>query len=134
MTETRVIIPGAQALLGFAGITTLMDSFDSLPQTAKTVHLVGLLAVALSVVLLMTPVAYHRLTGHGEDTEEFYQVASRLVIAAMFPLAVSLAAELFVVVFKVTGSVSLAILTSGFALLVFVAAWYVFPLLHRKAA
>jgi hypothetical protein len=104
MTETRVIIPGAQALLGFAGVTTLMDSFDSLPQTAKTVHLVGLLAVTLSVVLLMTPAAYHRLTGHSEGTEEFYQVASRLVIAAMFPLAVSLAAELFVVVFKVAGS------------------------------
>lgn len=133
LTEARVVIPGAQALLGFACITTLMDSFDRLPDAAKYLHLASLAAVALAVVLLMTPAAYHRLTGHGEESEDFFRLASNFVVAAMAPLALALAGELCVVVFKVTVSWPLAIGFGAVALLVFAAMWYGFPLLRRKA-
>ena len=61
LTEARVIIPGAQALLGFQLIAVLTKPFSELPPFFTYLHCVGLSAVALSVILLMTPAALHRI-------------------------------------------------------------------------
>ena len=61
LTEARVIIPGAQALLGFQLIAVLTKAFNELPSAFKYVHCVALSAVTLSVILLMTPAALHRI-------------------------------------------------------------------------
>ncbi len=95
-----MIIPGGQALLGFQFVATLMKSFEALPESTKIVHLVALSAVALSVVLLMTPAAVHRLAFQGEDDEDFFRIGSRLVISAALPLALGIAAEVYVVFSK----------------------------------
>ncbi|KQW22821.1 hypothetical protein ASC80_05630 [Afipia sp. Root123D2] len=71
LTEARVIIPGGQALLGFQFVATLTKSFSELPNWVQNAHATALLAVALSVLLLMTPAALHRLAYHGEDDPEF---------------------------------------------------------------
>src|SRR5205807_6955646 len=59
LTETRVVLPGAQALLGFQFLVILTEAFDNLPQSSKYVHLLSLGFITLSIVLLMTPAAYH---------------------------------------------------------------------------
>ena len=71
LTEARVIIPGGQALLGFQFVATLTKAFETLPQAMKWVHTAALAAVGLSVLLLMTPAALHRLAFHGEDDPQF---------------------------------------------------------------
>src|SRR5947207_9587775 len=55
LTEARVIIPGAQALLGFQFAVTLTRAFEQLPPGAKLAHTIALLCVALAVILLMAP-------------------------------------------------------------------------------
>lgn len=55
LTEARVVLPGAQALLGFQLITFLMDGFEKLPNLLKYVHLISLCLTAVSIILLMTP-------------------------------------------------------------------------------
>ena len=52
--------------------------------------------MTITVTILMTPAAYHRVVSQGEDTEEFYLLASRLVRASMFPLAPGLCADFYV--------------------------------------
>jgi hypothetical protein len=52
-------------------VTTLTRAFDNLPDPMKWLHAAALAAVALSVVLLMTPAALHRLAFHGEDDPDF---------------------------------------------------------------
>jgi hypothetical protein len=47
----------------------------------KLAHLPALSAVALAVVLLMTPAAVHRLAYQGEDNRRFFALGSRLVTA-----------------------------------------------------
>ena len=132
LTEARVIIPGGQALLGFQFVATLTKSFESLPQEMKWLHFAALAAVALSVLLLMTPAAVHRLAFHGEDDPQFFQIGSRLVIAAALPLALGISADIAIVVYKITesGAVSAAIASAAAA--VFVIAWYIYPLLARR--
>ena len=60
-----MILPGVQALLGFKLIVTLHRSFEELAASSRLIHIVSLCAVALAVVLLMTPAALHRITFAG---------------------------------------------------------------------
>src|SRR5262249_54969439 len=61
LTEARVVLPGAQALLGFQFAVTLTHSFEALPVYEKVAHVGALSVVALAVILLMTPAAIHRV-------------------------------------------------------------------------
>ncbi len=90
LTETRVVLPGAQALLGFQFATILLEAFDKLPLSSKNVHLISLALMGVSVIFLMTPAAYHRIVERGEDTEHFHNVASRLLLASMITLPIGI--------------------------------------------
>ena len=61
LTEIRMVLPGAQALLGFQFITLVLQEFEKLPDSMKITHLVSLSLMALAVILLMTPAADHRI-------------------------------------------------------------------------
>jgi hypothetical protein len=54
LTEARVILPGAQALLGFQLIIVLTEAFEKLPMPLKFLHGAALLCVVLSAILLIT--------------------------------------------------------------------------------
>lgn len=127
LTEARVVIPGGQALLGFQLIAMLTQAFHELPFAIQMLHAAGLCAVALSVMLLMTPAAVHRIAFDGADDEGFYRLGAGLVIAAAFPLAIGIAADVAVVFYKVTesGGVTAAAGCAAAALLLGV--WYVWP-------
>ena len=87
LTEARVVLPGAQALLGFQLAMMMMESFEKLPQSSKIVHLVSLCFIAATTILLIAPAAFHRLVERGEDTERFHSFASAMVVLAMITLA-----------------------------------------------
>jgi len=127
LTEARVVLPGAQALLGFQLITFLMDGFEKLPSISKYVHLTSLCLTAASIILLMTPAAYHRIVERGEETEEFHRFASRTLIAAMVPLAIAVCADFFVVVWAVTESIEAALVCGAAMLLLFFGLWFGLP-------
>ena len=61
LTEARVVLPGAQALFGFQLAIVLTQSFEQLPSASKITYVASLFLVALPIVLLMAPAAYHRI-------------------------------------------------------------------------
>jgi hypothetical protein len=124
LTEARTVLPGAQALLGFQFIGTLTEAFDKLPDALKYAHLASLALVAMSVVLLMTPAAYHRIVEHGEETEHFHRFSSRVLLASMIPLALGVTCSFFVVLQKVTHSLALSGTASGLLLALFFGLWF----------
>src|SRR5207237_1185550 len=124
LTETRVALPGAQALLGFQFLSILTQSFGSLPRPVQIVHLASLGAVALATMCLITPAAWHRIVEEGEDTERFHKVASVLVLSALFFLALGVAGDLYVVLMKVTESPALSVAAAVTALLFFYGLWF----------
>lgn len=134
LTETRVVLPGAQTLLGFQFITILTDAFEKLPSAAKYVHLSSLCMTALCIVLLMTPAAYHRIVERGEETEHFHRIAGRLLLAAMIPLALGVCGDFFVVTWKVTGSMDLALSSSLLLLGLFYGLWFGMTIYWRSIA
>ena len=131
LTEARVIIPGGQALLGFQLIATLTKAFNELPAMFKYVHSVGLCAVALSVVVLMTPAAVHRIGFDGEDDPVFFRIGSSLVIAGTIPLTIGIAADVAVVFFKATESANIAVAAGVAALAVLIGFWFAYPAWRR---
>jgi DMSO reductase anchor subunit len=132
LTESRVVLPGAQALLGFQFATMLMDNFDSLPLASKYVHLASLVLIAFSVIFLMATPAYHRIVERGEETERFYRFAGRMLLAAMVPLALGIAGDFFVVIRKVTGSAPVAVFSATAMLAFFYGLWFGFTFYRRK--
>jgi hypothetical protein len=127
LTEARLIIPGAQALLGFQFIAMLTSGFDRLPQSVKAVHALALCLVAINVILLMTPAALHRLSFNGEDSRAFLRIGSALVIAAPGFLAAGIAAETFVVLHKVSGNAGWAPTGALVSFVALIGLWYAIP-------
>jgi hypothetical protein len=134
LTEARVIIPGGQALLGFQFVCTFTRSFKELPLSIQYLHAAALCAVALSVLLLMTPAAVHRIAFHGEDDASFFRIGSALVIAASIPLAIGIAADIAVVFFKVTDNMGSASVAGAATLGVLFAVWLGYPMWRRNSA
>jgi cytochrome bd-type quinol oxidase subunit 2 len=132
LTECRVVLPGAQALLGFQFITTLTEAFEKLPSSSKYIHLASLALVTVSIILLMTPAAYHRIVERGELTEHFHRFASRIIIAAMIPLALGISCDFYLVVRKVTESAVGAIIAALVMLFFFYGLWFGFTLYRRN--
>ena len=127
LTEARVILPGAQALLGFQLAIVLTQAFESLPELSRLVHAISLGLVALAIMLLMAPAAYHRIVYSGEDSQDMHRVGSALVTAATAPLALGLAGDIYVVIGKIVGSET-GVYAALFALLVLIGLWYGYPL------
>lgn len=132
LTEGRIILPGAQALLGFQLSGFFSDAFEKLPRGSQMLHLIALSFVALTAILLMTPPAYHRIVEKGEETERFERVANRFVISAMIPLALGIVTDFYVVLNKVTKAPGLSLGISALVLLLFYGLWFVYPLLARN--
>ncbi|WP_036055107.1 DUF6328 family protein [Bradyrhizobium sp. URHD0069] len=131
LTEARVIIPGCQALLGFQLVAMLTYAFDELPSDAKIMHAAGLCCVTIATILLMTPAALHRQSFGGNDSELFLRLGSAFVIAGPLPLALGIAADVYVVFLKITHSTAITV-TAGLAmLLAMLGLWYLYPIWLR---
>jgi hypothetical protein len=131
LTEARVILPGSQALLGFQLAIVLTQAFEKLPATVKLVHGMALLFVALSIVLLMAPAAYHRIVYKGEDSEEFHRIGSRFVSYSTIPLALGLSADVFVVGTKIVSSELVSAMVAVAVLALLLGLWQGLPRLAR---
>jgi len=132
LTEARVVLPGAQALLGFQLVTMFMDGFDKLPNSSKFIHIASLALIALTTILLMTPAAFHRIAEGGEDTERMHTVASALLMGAMITLPLGICGDVFVVIEKVTKSISISVTCAILALAFFYGTWFGFTTYRRS--
>ena len=128
LTETRVILPGAQALLGFQLLVPLTKSFETLPASARTIHFAALVLVAVTVVLLIAPAAIHRIAFEGADDPRFLQLASRLATAALVPLALGIASELYVAGVRLLPDSPVVVWMAVGAACVLIGFWYALPL------
>lgn len=132
LTEARVMLPGAQAILGFQFAVMLTQAFDQLPPSAHAVHVTALALVALAVILLMTPAAIHRITFRGENDERFHALGSFFIVAAAVPLGLGISLEFYVALVRATQSSTLGIAGTCAITVLFAGLWFVQPLLLRR--
>jgi hypothetical protein len=133
LTEARVLLPGAQALLGFQMAVLLTDAFSDLPAGSTALHAVALCCVTLAIILLMAPAAFHRIAFDGQNNEAFYRLGSRFVIAAAAPLAVGITSDFYVAVARALQSPFLGTAMAVTIGTVLAMLWFVHPMVLRHA-
>jgi hypothetical protein len=130
--EARVILPGLQALFGFQTIAVFNDRFASLPIHATVCHLTGLGMVIVAIALVMTPAVYYRVVGPRCVSPRMVSRSSWLIRAAMAPLALGLALDMFTVIYAVTGALAASMVGALATLLILSSLWFVFPWYERR--
>jgi Family of unknown function (DUF6328) len=131
LTEARVVLPGAQALLGFQFAVTMTKTFADLSVGDRAVHFVSLSAMALAIMLLLTPATIHRITFGGRDSPAFHTIGSTLVTAALVPILLGIATDFYVAVTVMFGDRFLAAVGAVTVGVVLAALWYAIPLMLR---
>ena len=98
LNETRLLILGAQVLLGFQFQAFFQDGFSQLSLASQHLCLAGLMMVLLAVTVLVMPSMQHRIVEAGQSSERLVSATSSLTGLGLVPLAFSLALGVYVVV------------------------------------
>ena len=97
LEETRMLILGAQILLGFEFSGVFRNGFMALPVHARYLGGVALLLMIVTVALLIAPETYHHYVEYNADTGRFHQLISRMAGCSLLPFALSLGVALFII-------------------------------------
>ncbi len=131
LIETRMVLPGAQALLGFQLITIFEKGFEPIARVDKLTHIASLLAVGIATVLLMAPAAFHRIAEAGENTDRVHRYTACMLLAAMFFLALGMAGDFEVVLHILSRSYLISIPLAAVLLAFFYSLWFGYSLVRR---
>ena len=112
-----MVVPGLQALFGFQMMSIFNARFEMLSSRSQLLHLLALFLTTLSIGLIMTPAAYHRIVEPETGSEFFVRLTSTLIATAMVPLMISLTLDVYVVANLVAQR---PITSAAMAILVFV--------------
>ena len=131
LQELRVAGLGVQVLFGFLLSLPFTVRFVKLDGTQRDIYEAALLLAALSIALLIAPVAYHRWVFRRHEKERLLRTANVLALAGLATVALAVCMSvLLVLTFVASGwavSVMVALTFSTFVLL-----WLVLPLLGRR--
>lgn len=131
LDEARMLVLGAQVLLGFDFESFLMKRFDAVGTGLNRLQLVSLGLMLATLVLLLSPAAYHRIVLGGEDREALVGFTRRVTAAALFTFALGLAGDVGFVVARLGGTAP-AIAAGAVTAVACFAAWYALPWLRRR--
>jgi len=128
MAEARMVLPGIQALFGFQLVAVFSDRFDTvLGAREQAMHLAAVVTIAMAIVLIVTPAAYHRRTQSGQVSDDLLRISSWLVNLALVPLAAGLSIDIFVVAYAITAHTVLSAAVAGLMAAALVGLWFAFP-------
>src|ERR687885_412952 len=89
LNEARILVLGAQILLGFQFRAFLQPGFEGLPASAQYAKLGGLGLLLIALALVISPAPFHRLAERGEDTRRMNRIVSAVMNLALLPFALA---------------------------------------------
>jgi hypothetical protein len=132
LDETRILILGAQILLGFGFRGVFSERFDELPGYARCANGVGLGLLVCAIGLLIAPGPYHRIAERGQDSGRLHRFVTVIADLALLPFALALGLGLFVGTEAIfddsVASAAAGAAGAGLAL----ALWYGLPQLRKR--
>lgn len=132
LEESRVILPGVQALFGFQLIAVFNERFADLDSMTRYIHLVATFFTCISVALIMAPAAYHRQVEPETASHAFVTYASKLICAGLFPLILSMTLDSYVVTKVVTGDSLVASFAAVAPAILPLFLWYYIPQREKR--
>jgi hypothetical protein len=132
LEECRMVLPGIQALFGFQLIAVFNDGFaQKLSTVQQQIHFVSIVLTVIAIALVMTPAALHRQIDPLAVTRRFIRSSTILLILSMFPLAISICLEIYLIAQIITRLYWLSLLTAGGLFLLFLSLWTVLPHIEK---
>ena len=130
LQELRVATLGVQVLFGFLLGLPFTTRFSRLHDWQRWLYLAVVMLSSISVVLLVAPVAYHRLLFRRHQVGYVLRAANVLAISGMGTVALAVTGAVLLVTSFVEPGVPAIVLPVVVALL-FTAAWFTLPLVRR---
>jgi hypothetical protein len=130
LQELRVAQTGVQILFAFLLSIAFQQRFREITDDQRYLYLATLMSAGCAALLLIAPVAVHRLLFRRNLKDEIVAVASRLAAGGLFFLALAVVLAVLLVVDVVAGLVPGIVLAAVMAVLV-VALWVALPLRVR---
>jgi hypothetical protein len=133
LEECRMVLPGMQALFGFQLIAVFSETFGKkLSFFEQNLHLAALGLVAIGVALVMTPAVIHRYTGGRIVTQKFMDDSTRVLVLSMFPLAIGVSIDFYLIGKIVTHSHGASLALAAILWIVYMSLWVVLPRLRHR--
>jgi len=133
LQELRVAGLGVQVLFGFLLSLPFTNGFPKLGNGQRGLFIASLILAAVATVLLVGPVAYHRLVFRHHLKKPLIMVANKMAIAGLAAVALAVIVAVILVTSFVEGNTS-AIVIGIFIACLFAVLWFVLPLVRRQRA
>jgi hypothetical protein len=133
LNEVRVALPGVQVLFAFLLIVPFQQGFADVSDLARTVYFAGLASSAIAVAFLIAPATYHRINLRRgvQEKERMLLMSSQLTLIGTAFIALGICCSVFLVADVLFGETA-GIVAAAAAAVLFVALWYVLPLIVRR--
>lgn len=131
--ELRVAGLGVQVLFGFLLALPFTARFTELRAWQRDLYVACVLVAAVAIVLLVAPVAYHRIVFRQQQKERLVWAANALSLAGLGAVAVAITSTVALLLSYVLPGAPAVILTAAlFA--AFAVLWVAMPLVRRSRA
>jgi Family of unknown function (DUF6328) len=130
LQELRVVQTGVQLLTGFLLTLPFQQRFEVLGQHMRMVYLVTVSCSVAATVLLIAPVAMHRLLFRRHRLQVLVSAAHRCAFAGMALLGVALTGMTVIIFAAVSGRIA-GYVAGACALALFTVFWLLVPLMLR---
>jgi amino acid transporter len=134
LQELRVLLVAVTVVFGFLlGVPFTQVFHQTAGGAEEIVYFVAFVATAISILVLVTPGAWHRLRWRSHDKEALLRAGNRFTIVGTIFAAVAVCAVVLLITEALFGWALAAIASSAFAV-VLVALWYALPLSREVRA
>src|ERR1051325_4519433 len=123
LDESRMLILGAQILLGFQFRVVLEPEFERPPPSSQYLKMIAMVMLLGGIALIMSPGSYHRIVRAGNDAEDVQEFTTTVMDFALVPFLLALAIELYVSTARILGS-PIGLMEGTFIGLAGLALWY----------
>jgi hypothetical protein len=131
LQELRVAQTGVQILFAFLLTLPFTQGFPKISAQERWVYLGTLIATALATSCLIAPVSHHRILFRRRRKPELVNVASRLALAGLGFLLVSVVGSVYLIFDVVVGTGLSGVIAAVIGLWLLLI-WYGYPLLQRR--
>ena len=130
LQELRVALPGVQVLFGFLLVVPFSARWGQVTSFQHDLYFACLLCAAAATAFLIAPSAIHRLDFDRGDKPLIVEISNGLAIAGLTFLALAMVGVVLLITDVLYSGAKIAIYTAVVAG-VFIALWYMIPLLLR---
>lgn len=110
LDESRMLVLGAQILIGFAFSANFQPAFRDLSPRSQYLNLLALTLMLITICLLISSTAFHQLTEDGNDSVRLHRFTTHIMESVLVLFSLGIGADVYVSVEDIAGSTAAVVL------------------------